>query len=818
MTTTGLRPAPPIPTGGITGLLRGFFAPGDLISFLIVTALLLIPPLSLKAAEWPLSMQVIVPITILSVVFGLLLSRSRFGELLALIISTTYGVCLVLLLTALSLGGGLGTGVYEVFSRSVTWVIDLQTGGINPEDGDIVFTMLVANLFWFLGYSAAWHTFRLDRVWRVIVPPGLILTSNMILSTTETNLDGYFVVYLFLSLLLVVRSNLETHEWHWQVNGISVPRRLRRQFLLVGAVLALMTLSMGWIVPSGNLQERLDSFQDFLDNDPVQRMSEFWNRLFSPVDALGPTTADYYGGDKLDLGGAIRLGEQDVFMVDAPNDRRYYWRSRTFDIYSNGRWTTSADTRLIDSTSPFNVQTDVVQERELVQQEFTLALNSSRLIYTAPQPLQVDLETRVDLSYTAPEADPARSMNISVIRPQKVLRRGDSYAATSTMSTASAPQLREASTNYPIWVTGPYLQVASSITPRTIELALQVAADAGATNPYDQAKAIEAYLRRNIVYNESIPRPPANQDPVDWVLFDFKEGYCNYYASAMIVMLRGLGIPARMAAGFSQGQFDPGSGRYEVTERDAHTWVEAYFPGYGWIEFEPTASQQPIDRVGDEQVAPPQVALQSNPTPTPTATLAPTSTPAPTNTPDENEENESNIPTPSPTITPTPSPTPTATPVIVPTQPPPVRPESPNPIELILPALGLLLAGILLFALLVLIGTLIYWWWEWRGMGGMSPISRAYARLERYIGLLGFRPRADQTTEERRGAMIRQVPQAERPITAISRMYTTERYGRGNQHPAEVQRRSELAERAWPEVRRNILQRWLRRFQFWRRD
>jgi len=154
----------------------------------------------------------------------------------------------------------------------------------------------------------------------------------------------------------------------------------------------------------------------------------------------------------------------------------------------------------------------------------------------------------------------------------------------------------------------------------------------------------------------------------------------------------------------------------------------------------------------------------------------------------------------------------------VPTQPPPINPEAQNPLELILPAIGLLLAGLIVFAVLVAIAVFIYWWWEWRGMGGLSPASRAYARLERYIGLIGLRLGRDQTTEERRKEIIRNIPQAERPVTAITRLYTTERYGPGDQQPGETQRRSDVVEKAWPYARRNILRRWLSRFKFWNRN
>ncbi len=118
---------------------------------------------------------------------------------------------------------------------------------------------------------------------------------------------------------------------------------------------------------------------------------------------------------------------------------------------------------------------------------------------------------------------------------------------------------------------------------------------AGQETVYEKAKAIEAHLR-TIPYNDAIDAPPADADPVEYFLYDIQEGYCDYYATSMTVMLRSLGIPARTASGYAEGNKDQESGITTVAERDAHTWVEVYFPEYGWIEFEPTAQESDLDR------------------------------------------------------------------------------------------------------------------------------------------------------------------------------------------------------------------------------
>jgi hypothetical protein len=112
--------------------------------------------------------------------------------------------------------------------------------------------------------------------------------------------------------------------------------------------------------------------------------------------------------------------------------------------------------------------------------------------------------------------------------------------------------------------------------------------------PFEKAILITRYLRSNINYSETIPEAPRNTDRLEWVLFDLKQAYCVYYASAEVLMLRSVGIPARMAVGFTQGERDGNT--YVVRRLNSHAWPEVYFPGIGWVEFEPTAGEAPLDR------------------------------------------------------------------------------------------------------------------------------------------------------------------------------------------------------------------------------
>ncbi|MFM9105900.1 MAG: transglutaminase-like domain-containing protein, partial [Chloroflexota bacterium] len=175
--------------------------------------------------------------------------------------------------------------------------------------------------------------------------------------------------------------------------------------------------------------------------------------------------------------------------------------------------------------------------------------------------------------------------DVEAVFASRRVAEGERYQVAGLASTASVSQLRDAPAAYPDWVSSRYLQLPDTITPRTVDLAAGITA--GAANPFDAAFAIQEVLRGHITYNEKISPPPRDRDVVDYVLFDSREGYCEYYASAMAVMLRSQGIPARVVGGYYPAAWDTTEGGYLYREKNAHLWVEVFFPGYGWIPFEP---------------------------------------------------------------------------------------------------------------------------------------------------------------------------------------------------------------------------------------
>jgi protein-glutamine gamma-glutamyltransferase len=163
-----------------------------------------------------------------------------------------------------------------------------------------------------------------------------------------------------------------------------------------------------------------------------------------------------------------------------------------------------------------------------------------------------------------------------------------SYEAESDLTQPSAARLRRAGNDFPAF-TALYLKLPPRIDPRIPKLAAEKAGSA--SNEYDKAVAIDRYLNTSYGYTLQLLRSPV-PDPLANFLFDRKQGHCEYFASSMAVMLRTLKIPARVVNGFRSDEFNDITGSYIIRARNAHSWVEVYFPQYGWVTFDPTPGGQ----------------------------------------------------------------------------------------------------------------------------------------------------------------------------------------------------------------------------------
>src|SRR5438445_96185 len=209
-----------------------------------------------------------------------------------------------------------------------------------------------------------------------------------------------------------------------------------------------------------------------------------------------------------------------------------------------------------------------------------------------------------------------------------------SYTVTEAIPNVDVADLQRAGTDYPAWVQ-PYTTLyygdataAGYSTARDAEiakLAQSIVDAAGAKTPYARAKAIESWflVKGRFSYTLAPPTAPVGVRPLDDFLFRTKKGFCQDFSTAMNVMLRTLGIPSRQISGYSVGVLDDKTRQWTVNSLDAHSWVEVYFPGYGWLPFEatPDGTNSPINWPATRNAlttsAAPTAAASSRPRPNP---------------------------------------------------------------------------------------------------------------------------------------------------------------------------------------------------------
>jgi transglutaminase-like putative cysteine protease len=552
------------------------------LTLVLLLALILTATTTILQAELTSGTYVLPIVGLTAVIIGLLVAKSQFSSRTAHFFAVSYGIIIVGYLVGTILPDSLTwhDRIIELGTRQIEWLNKAFTGGTS-RDG-LIFVVQTAAVFWLLGYLSSWYTFRKPRVWRVVIPTGLVLLSVVYYYYGPKPLLYYLALYIVLALLFVARTHLVAQEIIWQQASVRYERGINMNFMRAGLIIALLLLSVAYVMPTFAASTQVN---DVLSDTrgPWRDFQETWTRLFAALRAYGTTTSDPYQ-DTMALGGPRSVSNDLVMDVYVPRELpNLYWRAVTLDTYEDGSWASTEQETNLHFPDDGYLPVAQAAAREVITQTVVNYIPNSSIIYAAPEVIGSSRQMFVEAT-----PDGAGNEVISALRSRFVLSLGDQYEVVSRISNADVESLQLASTEYPGWVTDTFLQVSSDLTPETVALAEQLTA--GFDNPYDKATAVQNYLRETIAYNDQIEAPPPDVEPIHYILFESQEAYCTYYASAMAMMLRSQGIPARIVNGYAQGDFDDETISYRVRASNAHTWVEVYFPEYGWIQFEPTAS------------------------------------------------------------------------------------------------------------------------------------------------------------------------------------------------------------------------------------
>lgn len=606
-----------------------YFQDGQWLMGLLAAALYLILAASLDAAGHVNNLSIVVPVTAGAFMLGLLMSYSRFDGFFALSHSMFVGLAWILFMMAsavpakdispfLDTGvGELQARVYFVLLRLLDWVDAAFSGAASGDN--YVFIFEICFLMWWLTYLGAWAIFRHGYTWRAIVPAGIVLLINTYFAPHPTT--GFLIAFVVVGLLLLVRTNLSEQQLRWREQSVYFSSDIVWDFLRNGISFTIAIVVLAWILPglgrSPQMRELLSPVNQSWENT-AQNVQRLYQGLNRQEQAAGSSF-----GNSLALGGERNVGDSLVFEAQALRAR--YWRAVVFDTFDGRQWHNTADAEASYDAGQI-VPIASWRAREPISQTIKLLAPVGDVLFGEADFAQANLRMRATVRPEAgaapiPAAQApagAQPVEFTIVRAARDLDNGDSYTFVSAATKASIQDLENASTDYPAEILDKFLQIPPEFSPRVRGLAQELTASA--VTPYEKAKAIEAYLR-TLPYDDAIAAPPAGADPLEYFLFDIKRGYCDYYATAMAMMLRTVGVPARTASGYAEGLFDEESQSYYITQRDAHTWVEVFFPEYGWIEFEPTAGETPLDR---PQTDADEMAVTSQQEQQPESPLAPT--------------------------------------------------------------------------------------------------------------------------------------------------------------------------------------------------
>ncbi len=501
------------------------------------------------------------------------------------------------------------------FSVAITSVwIDLQDwmGSLTSDNPTFRFTavFLIWGLgIWFVSGWAGWVQKRQGNAVYSILPGCLLLTITMGYTWADISI---LLPLMFSAMLLIALTWLNSNEIHWEKSGIDYPLDARVDTIMSTLGISILLIALAFFLPRLSIRKMIESVSAWT-NPQVEQVAPIFESF--GIEPYRPSIGKF--GPMLDaglprahlIGSGPELSEQVIMSVqitgglppgtEAEAVIPLYWRGLTYDRYTGSGWD-SSDVSLRKYKADEQIGIFERPGYWIIEQEVRF-VDESELLFSAGDLISVDEKYQVAWR-TVPvssdiEANPGDIFGASV--------EGLNYRAQSFVPVPDEITLRASSFFYPDWIRENYILVPIDTPQRVIQHTLDLIEDVH--NPYDRAKIIEQYLRQ-FEYTTDLPAPPQDHDIVDYFLFDLKKGYCDYFATAMVVMARSAYLPARLVVGYSRGTYDAVNDRYVVTEADAHSWPEIYFEGIGWVPFEPTSGRKEIERSAEPLEFPGDIA------------------------------------------------------------------------------------------------------------------------------------------------------------------------------------------------------------------
>ena len=550
-----------------------------------------------QAADWVDHLGVLTLTTLLGLITGVVAAKQqRLPRLTVHLMAVLLALLLAYWQTADAFYGGNVSALANGMQR---WFATVVAGGVGEDDS--IFLFLIIALGFLLAYTSAWLLYRTRNPWLLIVANAVVLLIN--LSNIDAGYIVFLVVFLMASLLLLLRFNLYESVKRWRRQGLRYADDLGWDVMQAGALISIGILIFSWFLPWGYTNDTASQIWNASAN-PVVQFEDLWNRAISLSGGGNPSNHGNFR-DTLVLAGNPNLNNDVVFTVQSA-DPNQYLASLNYDTYDGRSWANSPTYTIPLQTnqkipSESTVVHSVVQQIKVVSppgEQYSYLFGASQI-------------GSVDQPSVAVGSNSSSSL-IGVLAKNGKLTAGERYTITSYISSADENSLRTVpmpadsphfpdnyNGQYPLTyydpvILGSYTHLPKNLDPNIVALARRITANA--PTMYDKVKALEAYFHANFTYDVNI-HFPSNEEATSWFLFrSGQKGFCNYFATAMTVMARSLGIPARFVVGYTNGQYDTKNHQWVINGKDAHSWTQVYFAGYGWVNFEPSTGFAPFVR------------------------------------------------------------------------------------------------------------------------------------------------------------------------------------------------------------------------------
>ncbi len=586
------------------------------LPLILIATATLAPLVSIHTVGWAPGTEVLLAVAVVAILVGFALSRSSLASSWIILIGLVSDLGVAYIVASEAFPGPLD-GIRNfvlLFGDTVEWVQLRQAGNLVREQplasavgesagllqdlffrleswfqaafafqasrDNVVFLFWMTMAAWGMGYTAAWAAFRLRNAFLAVAPATLAIAVNV----TYVGPDwAPFAIFLIAALALTVHTRLASLEARWEDTRTDYSDELGPTVLLVSALLITGVVFLALVLPRAGGNPLAEAFWTYM-GDGWGNVEAGIQRVFGGV--TNPSGSTLAGRETLALGGPEPFARKETLIIESTVPS--YWRGQTFDTYTGQGWRSTL--RLLDGRKANEPLTESLNLRSRLASRSNIEIldSNSAILFAPGDVLRLNRPYQVQVA----ERDVAIDDYASIRATRRVGQRLV-YSVDSTLAAATTEQLRTAPTTYPAW-TQRYIELPE-VPPRVLEFASRLA-DTGET-AVDRARAAEFFMRRFPFAQETEPLPP-ERDATDFFLFDLRRGHSTLIASTMAVLVRAMGIPARVASGYALGAFDPVTQRYIVNPSDSHTWVEVYFPTYGWVLFEPSGFRTPEVRGG----------------------------------------------------------------------------------------------------------------------------------------------------------------------------------------------------------------------------